>query len=64
MLQQVAVVIYKLEVVEVKVMGVACNELEVVVASTLHTVVEVEVVLYMEEVKVVVENELEEVGNK
>lgn len=53
-------------------MGVAYNEQEVVVMatavvvveSTLHRVVEVEVVLYMVEVKVVVENGLEEVGNK
>ncbi|TYG66745.1 hypothetical protein ES288_D05G025100v1 [Gossypium darwinii] len=62
MLQRVAVV---------KVMGVACNELGeaamgmVVVASTLRmVVVAVEEVLYMVEVKVVVESEPEEVGNK
>lgn len=68
-------VIYKLEVVEGKVMGVACNELGVMVMavevevmmgveSTLHMVVEAEAVLYMVEVKVVEESELEGVGNK
>ncbi|KAK5829858.1 hypothetical protein PVK06_013651 [Gossypium arboreum] len=62
MLQRVAVV---------KVMGAACNELGevamgmVVVASTLRmVVVAVEEVLYMVEVKVEVESEPKEVGNK
>ncbi|KAE8734869.1 NAC domain-containing protein 77 [Hibiscus syriacus] len=51
---------------EVKVMGAACNKLGnvVIVESTLHMVVVVEVVLYMEEVRVVVESELEHIGNK
>lgn len=68
MILLVEVVNYKLE--EVRVMGVACNKLgevvmvRVVVESTLHTVVVVGVVLYMAEVKVEVESELEEVGSK